>query len=417
MTTMKKEEKKKGNFPNLRFPEFQGEWEETKLGEIAEIIGGGTPSTANEKYWNGDIQWFTPSEIKSNYVSRSERTITQLGLTKSSAKLLPMGAILITTRATIGEVAIAKEECSTNQGFQSLVVMEGVYNIFVANWIKQNKKELIKRAKGSTFAEISKSEIEKIPILLPVTTEQNKIAKFLSLLDERISTQSKIIEQYKSLIKGINEMLFSQKIRFKNSDGGNFPIWESKKLGEIGETFTGLSGKNKDDFGKGKPYIQYKQIFDSSTIQVSNCGLVNVLNEEVQNRVQYGDIFFTTSSETPNEIGMSSVLLNEVDEMFLNSFCFGFRPFSFKILNPLFASYLFRGSVFRDEIVKLAQGSTRYNISKVELMKLSISIPSTKEQIKIADFLSKISNKIETEKQLLNKLEKQKQYLLQQMLI
>ena len=204
---MKQNRKEKGNFPNLRFPEFEGEWEEKLLGEIADIVGGGTPSTTNEEYWNGDIQWFTPSEIKANYVSRSERTITKLGLTKSSAKLLPIGTILITTRATIGEVAIANEECSTNQGFQSLVAKEGVNNIFVANWTKQNKKELIKRAKGSTFAEISKSEIEKISILLPVTSEQNKIAHFLSLLDERIATQNKIIEDLKILKSTISKRL------------------------------------------------------------------------------------------------------------------------------------------------------------------------------------------------------------------
>ncbi|MDR0682174.1 MAG: restriction endonuclease subunit S, partial [Dysgonamonadaceae bacterium] len=213
----------------MRFPEFQGEWEEKKLGEVAEIIGGGTPDTTIEKYWNGEIQWFTPSEIKSAYVDKSERTITELGLVKSSAKLLPAGAVLITTRATIGEVAIAQKECCTNQGFQSLVVNDGINNIFIANWIKQNKNELTKRAKGSTFAEISKSEVEKIPLVIPNTDEQNKIAKFLSLLDERISTQNKIIEQYKSLIKGLNERLFSRKIRFKEFS----EIWELTALEEV----------------------------------------------------------------------------------------------------------------------------------------------------------------------------------------
>jgi type I restriction enzyme S subunit len=106
----------------LRFPEFEGDWEKTKLGNIAEIVGGGTPDTTIDEYWNGNIQWFTPSEIKSNYVAKSIRTITNLGLQKSSAKLLPMGTILLTTRATIGEVAITTEECTTNQGFQSLII-------------------------------------------------------------------------------------------------------------------------------------------------------------------------------------------------------------------------------------------------------------------------------------------------------
>ena len=233
----------------MRFKEFQGEWEERKLGEIAEIIGGGTPSTTNEEYWNGEIQWFTPSEIKSNYVSRSERTITQLGLAKSSAKLLPIGTILITTRATIGEVAIANEECSTNQGFQSLVVKEGMNNIFVANWIKQNKKELIKRAKGSTFAEISKSEIEKILIILPVTSEQNKIAAFLSLIDERIQAQIKIIEKYESLIKGIVHS------HFESCERNIYPIKE------LGEPFTVMNLSKEDLSEEGNECILYGELF------------------------------------------------------------------------------------------------------------------------------------------------------------
>lgn len=186
----------------MRFPEFEGEWVEVTLRKIAKVIGGGTPNTSIEEFWNGEVQWFTPSEIKSMYVNKSERTITELGLTKSSAKLLPVGTVLITTRATIGEVAIANKECCTNQGFQSLVVNEGINNIFIANWIKQNKNELIKRAKGSTFAEISKSEIQTIPISIPNSDEQNKIASFLSLLDERIETQNKIIEKHESFIKG-----------------------------------------------------------------------------------------------------------------------------------------------------------------------------------------------------------------------
>ena len=195
----------------MRFPEFEGEWKKKKLGDIANITGGGTPNTDIEEYWNGEIHWFTPSEIKSAYVDKSVRTITELGLVKSSAKLLPAGAVLLTTRATIGEVAIAQKECCTNQGFQSLVVNDGINNIFIANWIKQNKNELTKRAKGSTFAEISKSEVEKIPLVIPNTDEQNKIAKFLTLLDERIATQNKIIEQYKSLINGLTHFALNGK--------------------------------------------------------------------------------------------------------------------------------------------------------------------------------------------------------------
>jgi len=172
--------------------EFQN-WQIKKLKEVCEIIGGGTPETNRAEYWNGNVQWFTPTEIKSNFVSRSERTISELGLKNSSAKLLPKGTILLTTRATIGEASIALEECTTNQGFQSLVVKENCNNIFLFNWLKVNKQELEKRANGSTFAEISKSEIEKIKINVPITEEQAKIANFLSSIDTKIDIEGKLL--------------------------------------------------------------------------------------------------------------------------------------------------------------------------------------------------------------------------------
>lgn len=106
--------------------------------------------------------------------------------------------------------------------------------------------------------------------------------------------------------------------------------------------------------------------------------------------MQFGDVFFTVSSETPNEIGMSSVLLDEIEELYLNSFCFGFRANSLSELNPYFSRYLFRSENFRNEIIKLAQGSTRYNMSKLQLLKIEILLPCIEEQTKIANFLSAI---------------------------
>ncbi|KAA6311146.1 hypothetical protein EZS27_037672, partial [termite gut metagenome] len=266
---MKEEKKKKANVPNLRFLEFTGEWENITLGEIANIIGGGTPDTTIEEYWNGNIQWFTPTEIKSDYVAKSNRTITKLGLEKSSAKLLPIGTILLTTRATIGEVAIATEKCTTNQGFQSFVVNEHANNIFISNWIKQNKNVFIKKAKGSTFAEISKSEIEKILILLPTRLEQDKIATFLSLIDERISTQIKIVEGLESLMRSLREKLFTQKLRFKDSNRNEFPDWALRKLGDLGTFFSGgtpLTLK-KDYYNGDIPFIKSGEIHKNHTEQ------------------------------------------------------------------------------------------------------------------------------------------------------
>jgi len=155
---------------------------------------------------------------------------------------------------------------------------------------------------------------------------------------------------------------------YKLTEIGEIPKeWEVKKLGELGETYNGLNNKNKHDFGYGKPYIPYKNIFNNSKVDLNYLEYVNITEAEKQNQVRYGDIFFTVSSETSNELGMASVLLDEVDELYLNSFCFGFRLYNFKILIPNFARFLLRGAYFRNVMSRLAQGSTRYNLSKNEL--------------------------------------------------
>lgn len=196
--------------PKLRFKEFEkdGEWVEKKLGQIGDFIGGGTPDTSIQEYWEGEILWYTPTEVKNNKLRSSIRKITEQGLKNSSAKLLPKGTILITSRATIGDVAITEKECTTNQGFQSLIVNNSEVNTFWFYWILQNKKELIKRASGSTFQEIRKNEITNIPTLSPQKAEQQKIASCLSALDELITEQAKKIEQLKQHKKGLMQRLF-----------------------------------------------------------------------------------------------------------------------------------------------------------------------------------------------------------------
>lgn len=200
-------DKKILNVPHLRFPEFSGEWNKYTINDLATVVGGGTPDTTVKSYWGGDIQWFTPSEIgKNKYVDFSKRTITRDGLDNSSAKLLPLHTILLSSRATVGECSIASNECTTNQGFQSLIAKQ--CNIdFLYYLIQTKKKDLIRNACGSTFLEISANEIRKIKVAVPVQNEQEQIAKLLSLIDERIATQNKIIEKLQSLIKGLAAQL------------------------------------------------------------------------------------------------------------------------------------------------------------------------------------------------------------------
>lgn len=199
------------NVPHLRFPEFSGEWVTKSINDLAVVIGGGTPDTTVKSYWDGEIQWFTPSEIgKNKYVDSSLRTITEVGLNNSSAKLLPPNTILLSSRATIGECSLSLRECATNQGFQCLVSKKCNVD-FLYYLIQTKKKDLIRKSCGSTFLEISANEVRKIQVSVPSDVEQQKIAELLSLIDERIATQNKIIEDLKKLKSAISKHLFARK--------------------------------------------------------------------------------------------------------------------------------------------------------------------------------------------------------------
>jgi type I restriction enzyme S subunit len=172
------------------------------------------------------------------------------------------------------------------------------------------------------------------------------------------------------------------KLRFKAFSGE----WEKKELGYIGNTFNGLTGKTKDDFGIGKSYIQYMQVFSNSKIDTANFGLVAVKSDDKQNKVKYGDVFFTTSSETLNEIGFSSVLTKKVKDVYLNSFCFGYRPKCLDDLVPKFSQFFFRSQTVRKGIINLGQGSIRVNISKVKFLELEFYIRESRDERQEAIF-------------------------------
>lgn len=196
----------------LRFKDENGKaytkWEEKRLGDVADIIGGGTPDTLVPEYWDGEIQWYTPTEISERFVSKSKRTISKLGLEKSSARLLPSGTILFTSRATIAELSFSKEECTTNQGFQSLIVNEKNNSEFIFYWIKNNKKAFIRKSQGSTFLEISKNEMQKIRIAAPSLDEQKRIGTFLSAIDVKIENINVQITQTQNFKKGLLQQMF-----------------------------------------------------------------------------------------------------------------------------------------------------------------------------------------------------------------
>ena len=185
------------------------DWVKCKLKNVAEIVGGGTPSTTTEAYWaDADINWFTPTEMKSKYVNSSKRKISKLGLAKSSAKILPVGSLLLSTRATVGDLSIATQPSATNQGFQSLIVNNKNYNEFWYYWLTFYKNELLRRSSGSTFMEINKTEIGKIPALRPSLPEQQKIANALSTIDAKIEALTHRLEAISEFKRGLLQKMF-----------------------------------------------------------------------------------------------------------------------------------------------------------------------------------------------------------------
>ncbi|HIS19217.1 MAG TPA: restriction endonuclease subunit S [Candidatus Coprovivens excrementavium] len=197
-------------FPNLRFKQFNDKWKYKKLGEVADIVSGGTPDTTKHDYWNGSINWYTPAEVGNKiFVSDSQRKITNIGLENSSAKILPVGTVLFTSRAGIGKTAILKEKGSTNQGFQSIVpkqkFLDSYFIFSISNILKKYGES---HGAGSTFLEISGKELAKAKISLPSITEQKNISKVLFKLDTIITLQKQKIDNLKKLKQFLLQNMF-----------------------------------------------------------------------------------------------------------------------------------------------------------------------------------------------------------------
>ena len=197
-------------FPNLRFKQFNDKWKYKKLGEVADIVSGGTPDTTKHDYWNGSINWYTPAEVGNKiFVSDSQRKITNIGLENSSAKILPVGTVLFTSRAGIGKTAILKEKGSTNQGFQSIVPKQKFLDsYFIFSMSNILKKYGESHGVGSTFLEISGKELAKAKISLPSITEQKHISKVLFKLDTIITFQKQKIDNLKKLKQFLLQNMF-----------------------------------------------------------------------------------------------------------------------------------------------------------------------------------------------------------------
>ena len=195
---------------------FEGEWEERAVSSLGKIYSGGTPSTSNTGYWDGDINWITPTDITkqdSRYINSSLRKITLEGLENSSAKLVPAGSLLICTRATIGAMAITSHEMCTNQGFKNIVPNSKTNIVFVYYLLTYNKHRMISKASGSTFLELSKTSFESMRFRMPPLKEQQKIASVLTNADKEIELLEQQLADLQQEKKALMQVLLTGKKR------------------------------------------------------------------------------------------------------------------------------------------------------------------------------------------------------------
>ena len=403
-------------------------WSVKKLGECFSFLK--TPSYSRaETTSDGEVHYIHYGDIHTKYsvhVSPEDIDIFVSNEQAQKGDFLRTGDLILldasedydgTTKCV--ELTAIKDSDKVISGLHTLALRDNSNNfvngfrayITSMPFVKNN---FWKQVTGIKVYGVSKDNLKKLKLLLPPLAEQKKIARILGTWDEAIEKLSNLIEQKKLLKKGLMQKLLTDKHRLK---GFSTP-WHEVKLGDIGTTYTGLSGKDKESFGHGKPYIPYLNIYQNFVIDTNQFELVAIKDGENQNTVKYGDIFFTTSSETPDEVGISSVLLEEPkEETYLNSFCFGFRLHDFSILLPFYAAYLCRSEQIRKTMYMLAQGATRFNLSKTEFLKSYIYIPSDlAEQKAIAEILSKADEEIELLNKKLEAFKQEKKALMQQLL-
>lgn len=368
----------KCNVPTLRFKQFQDNWSSKRLSDIAEVVGGGTPDTTDSTLWNGGIQWFTPTEVgHSKYVSMSARTISQLGLQKSSAKILPAGSILLSSRATVGECSITQKDCTTNQGFQNLIPKKGINNEFLYYLAQTQKRHFIKYASGSTFLEISNSEIKKTKCAVPSIEEQTEIATFLSAIDRKIEVQNKIISKYETLIKGLCDKIFRHD--------------KSVCLSDLVKCKTSILQENEIATYYNGEY----NVFGASGIiasinkyQFEDDGILVLKDGSKAGKIQYAGGKYSV-------VGTSVVLIpNNAEDA---------RYLYFAMLSIDFDKY------------KVGSGIPHIYFKDYSCER--IYYPNSALRIRIAKVLDAYEKKVEIEKEMLSALQKQKAFLLQSMFI
>lgn len=408
--------------PALRFKGFTDPWEQRKLGDVADIVGGGTPSTNNPNYWDGDIDWYAPAEIAGQiYFDSSQRKITEQGYENSSAKMLPPGTVLFTSRAGIGKTAILSKKGCTNQGFQSIVP----YNDELDSYFVFSRTDELKQygelvGAGSTFVEVSGKQMAAMNLKMPTTIEeQQTIGRFFKRLDTLITLHQRKYEKLVNIKKSMLDKMFPKngasvpEIRFK----GFTDPWEQRKLTNLCEKFT------------DGDWIEAKDQSDSGVrlVQTGNVGVTEYLDKPNNKKwisfetfeqlhceeVYPGDILI---SRLPEPAGRACIMPNLGTKMITAVDCTIVRPNA--VTSTRFLLQYLSSQAYFDAVNTCLAGGTRQRISRGNLAQFNVPIPSSKiEQEKIGEILEKLDTLITLHQRKLEKLQNIKKSCLEKMFV
>jgi len=375
-------------------------WETLKIEDFADVIGGGTPSTKNNSYWNGDIPWICPRDLSNwnfKYIDRGDRNISNLGLEKSSAKLLPVKTVLMTSRAPIGYVAIAKNEICTNQGFQNLVCKENISDPnFVYYLIKEHIDKIKAVASGATFPEISKTKLKGIELPIPPLQTQKRIADILSAYDDLIQNNLKRIKLLEQAAQNIYKEWFVN-LRFHGHE--NNPINEETGLPEgweevLMEDIMNVSGGGTPSTKEPRYWEEGKVLWFSPTDLNKNNSLV--LIDSTKKITELGLKKSSAKLLPKRTILMSSRATIGLFGLF-NGECSTNQGFI--NINPKEESLryyiLFNLKSRVDELVSNANGATFKELSKRVFKRMSIVRPDTKISTKFYNQVELFINQTE----------------------
>ena len=264
---------------------------------------------------------------------------------------------------------------------------------------------------------LSASTIEHINRFIPTYAEQEKIASFFSTIDKKIENLTNTITSLENQKKGLLQQIFSQKLRFKDENGNNYPNWEKKKLGDIATLKNGIS-KSNEAFGHGKKFINLQDIFNKSYIFNDNYSLVNVTEKELsENNLLKGDVLFVRSSVKREGVGLPCVIMENLIDTVYSGFIIRCRFNINENIYLHYKKYCFLEFSFRKALLKKSSSSANTNINQDNLSKLYVKLPCLEEQTKIADFLSAFDRKLENQKAQLEHWKQIKKGLLQQMFV